>query len=266
MKFYSIFAILFFSTLAVSAQNLKRVPHLNYVNDWNNQKIQVYGSLSENSFVSPQTFSHGAQSVHFDFLNSLRFSEFSTQQVSQSKPSQVLQFKSQYVFDHPRSSMILLDDFWSQKSFESLAGVVFEKQGPASILAYDLAGLATVRCVFQQKIINKKHSEWKYYQQLASIVSPQLSEGLVLEKIIVQTCTEFSHLMTHNLQFNFLYKSTAASDRRIWIIGYNQAFVKEESMGKLKLGFLWSGVEKGLVEEMFSRFVSLVKNVSKMMN
>ncbi|MFN8943084.1 MAG: hypothetical protein ACK5WZ_00505, partial [Pseudobdellovibrionaceae bacterium] len=69
---------------------------------------------------------------------------------------------------------------------------------------------------------------------------------------------------THNIQLNFLFQdSNVNAQNTVYLVGYNQSFVKEASMSKLNLAFLWSGVEAGISNEIFSRFLILDRNVKQ---
>lgn len=265
MKTLSRFFVLFFSTLSCSvafAQSVQYTNYLNYVVNWNQSAKQAYKSLSPNSSVASNTL--GGQvdaSVYLQLLNSIRMKEFTAESLAQAPTFQVMQFKTQSMYSSKNASRMLDDGFWNAVNFQKLAGAQLDSQAGKQILSYDIS-IATISCQYQQKILTSHHTDWNFYKKISEIVAPDMAKSKVLSKIVVQSCEQFSHLMTHNLQINFVFQDDQApSQQRVYLVGYNQSFVKESSMGKLKLAFFLSGVEKGIADEIYKRFLKLDENV-----
>ncbi len=262
--FFVILTLIAYQAQAISQQ---KVNHLNTTVTWDPYRIQTFGKLSSDHRLHPQTFSDPSFAAQGQVLNQLREWLFSTDSIQKAVPSQMLQFRSQYEFKGAGANKILENSFWTLENFKRIAAVDFRYEGSQPILRYNVADIATIECQFRQIIVSRqKTQEWSSFENLARALAPDVTQKKFLEKVIVQSCEGFSHLMTHNIQLNFLFKDGPQSHDGVYLVGYNQSYVKMSSMSKLKLAFLWSGVEKGMVDEIFTRFSTLLQNISLLTN
>ncbi|MFN7906349.1 MAG: hypothetical protein ACK5P5_14305 [Pseudobdellovibrionaceae bacterium] len=262
MKLKILFFVMFIASQA-HALSAQYQPYLNYETNWSSSNYNAFKSLASDASVPRQTFQGQVTAEQYSLVQNMRSKEFSASSLQDNQPARLMQFKTQTRITAARAGLMLNDAFWSEQNFGNLAQARFSLQNGVTVLSYDIT-IAEISCQFRQKIVNENHPEWNYYNAVANVVAADSMRTKRLKKIIVQACARFSHLMTHNIQLNFLFQdSNVNAQNTVYLVGYNQSFVKEASMSKLNLAFLWSGVEAGISNEIFSRFLILDRNVKQ---
>lgn len=248
--------------VAAEAAKPAYLRHLDAPSQWTSAVYPSYKNLSPSFDLPGSTLAPGASSEALEMLQNLRYNEFHADSFRAAPPSRLFQFKSETQYASPQARNLLRPDFWSLANFERLAQVRFAQAGQNVMLSYNLAGLAEVTCRFDQRVLTAKDGEFQAFARLAQVVTGASTTGRRLGLVVIQKCTDFSHLMTHNIQVNFVFaEGSFNSDGRVSIVGYNQSFIKQSSMSKLNLAFLRSGVETGVANEIFKQFLVLDRNV-----
>ena len=255
-----LFILTVFAAIQAQAVSPQYVSYLNYETNWS--AYQAFKSLSPNTNVPTQTFHGQWMQEQYALIQNLRSKEFSAANIAASPATRLMQFKAQTRVSGSRANQMLSDQFWSDENYQRVADVVISHQQGKTILTYDLS-IAEVSCELRQKIVNPGHPDWNDYQALALTVAPDSMQKKSLKKIIVQACTNFSHLLTQNIQVNYLFQDTTPNT--VYLVGYNQAFVKQTSIDKIKIAFLFKGVETGIADEIFERFIKLETNLRNML-
>lgn len=260
MKF--LFLATFLLSGWVHGLSMVNAPYLTTPVAWDPVRVQVFGKLSTDAFPHPNTYHHSSYKAQSQLLRDLRSRVFSFEHIQKALPSRLFQFKSQYEYTGPGARMMLENSFWTLDNFKRIADVKFYVKNQQTFLSYDTGQWATIECRFSQSIIDPSHGQaWKDFQNLAFAVARDVAESKVLQKVVLQKCDTFNHLMTGNIQINFLFTDPRSPNLKVAIVGYSQNWVKEESLALLNLAFLWSGIEKGLTDEIFGRFQKLINNV-----
>lgn len=254
--------IILTTLIAVQAQaaSPQYVPYVNYETNWS--AYPTFKSLSPNSNVPTQTFNGQWTQEQYGLLQNLRAKEFSAASIASAPQNRLMQFKAQTRISGSRAVQMLSDHFWSAENYQKVADAMITQSQGKTILTYDLS-IAEVSCELRQKVMDQNHPDWNYYQAMAHVVASDSMRTKVLRKIIVQACTNFSHLLTHNIQVNYLFQDAAPNT--VYLVGYNQFFVKQTSIDKIKIAFLFKGVETGIADEIFDRFISLEQNLRNML-